>query len=239
MARIRTIKPEFFTSDDIVRLTPLSRVFYVSLWCESDREGRLVWSPNALKRRYLPEDKCDIMAVAMPLIEAGLVVLYEDDEVMYAHIPSFKRHQVINNREAESEIPAPRPEKCVNARDALSRVKDACTRGSVEGRKGRKEGTPAIREEDTRFAEFWDSWPKSERKQDRKRCAERWVSQDLDAQAEAILSDVDARKGWDKWTQDGGKYIEAPLVYLNNERWKDGAGQGSSAASGGRFAGVL
>jgi hypothetical protein len=40
MARIRTIKPEFFTSEDIVSLTPLARLFYVSLWCEADREAR-------------------------------------------------------------------------------------------------------------------------------------------------------------------------------------------------------
>ena len=43
MARIRTIKPEFFTSDDICALSPLARLLYVGLWCEADREGRLVW----------------------------------------------------------------------------------------------------------------------------------------------------------------------------------------------------
>ena len=45
MARIRTIKPEFFTSDDICALSPLARLLYVGLWCEADREGRLVWTP--------------------------------------------------------------------------------------------------------------------------------------------------------------------------------------------------
>ena len=54
MARIRTIKPEFFTSEDIVGMTPLARLFYVALWCESDREGRLEWKPNTFKLRYLP-----------------------------------------------------------------------------------------------------------------------------------------------------------------------------------------
>ena len=42
MARIRTIKPEFFTSDDICALSPRARLLYVGLWCEADREGRLV-----------------------------------------------------------------------------------------------------------------------------------------------------------------------------------------------------
>ena len=50
MARIRTIKPEFFTSDDICALSPRARLLYIGLWCEADREGRLVWAPRGFKR---------------------------------------------------------------------------------------------------------------------------------------------------------------------------------------------
>tara|TARA_R100000655_G_scaffold109881_1_gene166111 strand:+ start:560 stop:1318 length:759 start_codon:yes stop_codon:yes gene_type:complete len=106
MARIRTIKPEFFTSDDIVSMTPLARLFYVSLWCEADREGRLEWKPRTLKLRYLPGDNCNIEELANELIEGGLIVLYEVDGKEYAEILSFKKHQVINNRESESKIPS-------------------------------------------------------------------------------------------------------------------------------------
>jgi hypothetical protein len=106
MARIRTIKPEFFTSEDIFGLTPLARLFYVSLWCEADREGRLEWKVGTLKARYLPADNCDINALAQELIDMGLIVLYEVDGKKYAEIPTFVEHQIINNREAESKIPA-------------------------------------------------------------------------------------------------------------------------------------
>ena len=75
MDRIITIKPEFFTSSDIVSLTPLARLFYVSLWCEADREGRLEWKPATLKLRYLPGDNCDVKALSGELVEAGLVVI--------------------------------------------------------------------------------------------------------------------------------------------------------------------
>lgn len=128
MARIRTIKPEFFTSSDIIELTPLSRLFYVALWCESDREGRLSWNPKTFKLRYFPADKCDIIKMAEELIEAGLIIVYEANGREYAEIPSFQHHQVINNREAASIIPA--------------RVKAACvTRESGdqgEGKEGRE-----------------------------------------------------------------------------------------------------
>jgi hypothetical protein len=104
MARIRTIKPEFFTSDDICALSPLARLLYVGLWCEADREGRLVWTPRVLKRRYLPDDSCDIDALASELVERGLVVPYGEG---LAFIPTFARHQQVNPREASSKLPSP------------------------------------------------------------------------------------------------------------------------------------
>ena len=106
MSRIRTIKPEFFTSEDIFGMTPLARLFYVSLWCESDREGRLEWKLGTFKARYLPGDDCDISALGDELISRGLIELYEVDGKKYAFIPTFTEHQVINNREAPSKIPA-------------------------------------------------------------------------------------------------------------------------------------
>lgn len=127
VARIRTIKPEFFTSADIASLTPLSRLFYVSMWCEADREGRIAWNPKTFKLRYFPADDCDIEQVAKEVVDAGLINLYEVDGKQYGEIPSFSQHQVINNRETESCLPE------------NPRVKDASTRVQVEGRKeGRK-----------------------------------------------------------------------------------------------------
>lgn len=113
MARIRTIKPEFFTSDDVCALSPLARILYIGLWCEADREGRMIWSPATFKRRYLPDDACKIEKIAGELVERGLVVLYGDG---LAFIPSFAKHQHVNPREAESKLPVP---------DASSRVTDA------------------------------------------------------------------------------------------------------------------
>jgi hypothetical protein len=162
MARIRTIKPEFFTSEDIVSLTPLARVFYIALWCEADRAGRLDWKPGTLKMRYLPGDNCDINTLAQELIDAGLIALYEVDGKRYAEIPTFTTHQVINNRESESARP--------------SRNFDASSRVKAEGKEGRegkgkeeegKEGeaprkrsapTPAIPQPDDVDQQTWADW---------------------------------------------------------------------------------
>jgi hypothetical protein len=97
------VKPDFFTSDDVLALTPLARLLYVGTWCEADCEGRLVWKPETLKLRYMPKDG-DIDALCGELVGRGLVVLYGDG---LAYIPTFKDHQVINPREAKSRLPEP------------------------------------------------------------------------------------------------------------------------------------
>ena len=143
MARIRTIKPEFFTSSDILRLSPLARLFYISLWCEADRDGLLKWDTETLKYRYLPKDGVHIDELAEELVLAGIIVIYEISGKKYASIPTFNEHQVINNRESDSVIPP--------------RVKDASTRVKAEGKegregKGRKEGkeyVPSDAEDDS------------------------------------------------------------------------------------------
>ena len=117
MARIRTIKPEFFNSYDIASISPLSRLFYAYLWTESDREGLLEWKPKNFRMRFFPTDQYDISDLENELIEAGLIVLHDD----ICEIPAFTKHQVINNRESESDL--------------LPHVKDACKRVKAEGRK--------------------------------------------------------------------------------------------------------
>lgn len=134
MARIRTIKPEFFTSEDIVSMTPLARLLYVALWCEADREGRFEWKPKTFKLRYLPGDSCDVDLLAGELIDSGLVILYEVDGKTFAEIPSFTKHQVINNRESEGLIP-PRVTHASPTRQP--RVQGE----GKEGRKGKEGGS--------------------------------------------------------------------------------------------------
>ena len=104
MARIRTIKPDFFTSEQIVALSPMARLLFIATWCEADKEGRLAWRPKTFKMRYLPGDDCDVDAVCDELVQSGLVVLYGDG---LAYIPGFHKHQHVNPRESASTHPAP------------------------------------------------------------------------------------------------------------------------------------
>lgn len=127
MARIRTVKPEFFTSESVIAVSPLARLLFIGLWCEADREGRLKWKPKTLKFRYLPADSVNIEKLCKELEDEKMIATYTVDDIDYCEIPGFKSHQVINNREKESELP--------------SRDSDASTTresGRKEGREGRE-----------------------------------------------------------------------------------------------------
>lgn len=109
--RIRTIKPEFFLHIQLFEAEsdtklPL-RVAFAGLWCAADREGRFVWEPQRLKVQILPYDEVDFSRVLDALVTRGFILKYASGTREFGVIPSFKRHQIINNRERYSEIPSP------------------------------------------------------------------------------------------------------------------------------------
>lgn len=126
MARIRTIKPEFFTSDDIVELSFAQRLLYIALWCEADREGRFVWQPRAIKRRYFPDDDIDVATAMDALATRGLLVTYASNGDDFGVIPAFKAHQHLNPRESASVLPEP-PKNSFKKSTRAPRVDDAST----------------------------------------------------------------------------------------------------------------
>lgn len=69
------------------------------------------------------------------------------------------------------------------------------------------------------FDDFWASWPKTDRKQDKKKCSEAWKKKRLSSSKAEIIAHVEASKQTRKW-RDG--YEPSPLTYLNGERWRDG-----------------
>lgn len=108
--RIRTIKPEFFTHTELADLemdTNLPvRLAYIGLWCAADKEGRFRWDPRRLGVQILPYDNVDFSAIMDALEGAGFIDRYEVEGRTFGCVPSFLRHQVINNREQDSSIPA-------------------------------------------------------------------------------------------------------------------------------------
>ena len=65
-----------------------------------------------------------------------------------------------------------------------------------------------------------------------------WGRAKLESIAEQIVSHVERMAATPDWTKEGGAYVPAPLVYLNQRRW-DGADRGELHAGQDRWGGAL
>ena len=243
MARIRTIKPEFFTSEDIVSLSPLARLLYIALWCEADREGRLSWKPRTLKMRYFPADDCDIESLCGEILSLGMVRLYGNG---YAYIPSFHAHQHVNPREQASQLPSPRDDDALTTREP--RVKDASSTSEprdsdVQGGRKERKGKEHASERDALFDRFWKTYPNKVGKDAARQAFDKRNPDD--ALVDLMVSAVELQKQSSKWTKDDGEYIPHPATWLNQGRWQDEGVTDGEQSEGGNwrsnpaFAGVI
>ena len=168
--RIRTIKPEFFLHEELYNAeveTRLSlRLAFAGLWCAADREGRFKWEPRRLGIQILPYDGTDFSRVLDALATRGFIVKYTSGTGVYGFIPSFVKHQVINNRERESELPSPVEGVEIQCPDAsITRGSRDEHAGKAEG-KGREQGKEGNKEEESaslpfcslEFEKAWTDW---------------------------------------------------------------------------------
>jgi hypothetical protein len=141
--RIRTIKPEFFHHEGLFEAeseTKLPiRVAFAGLWCIADREGRFKWEPRRIGVQVLPYDGVDFSRVLDALTTRGFVLKYRVGDACFGFIPSFLKHQVINNRESESVLPD--PEGNIEQTPINTEEIDACpTRAPRDDHAGQGEG---------------------------------------------------------------------------------------------------
>ncbi len=144
MSRIRSIKPEFFRHENLFEAEreaglPL-RLAFISLWTVADREGRFKWRPRALKLDCLPYDDVDFSRVLETLAACGFIVKYEVDGEQYGWIPSWAKHQIVNQREAKSTIPAADGSNVTHVHARASTETHVHARGEGKGREQEGEG---------------------------------------------------------------------------------------------------
>jgi hypothetical protein len=109
MARIRTIKPGFFRSEDVSALPMRARLTWIGLWTQCDDQGRTKDNPKLIKADVWPLDPVTLTEIEEDLItlaDHGRIVRYEVDGRRYLEITNWSDHQSIN-RPTPSKIPAP------------------------------------------------------------------------------------------------------------------------------------
>lgn len=96
MARIRTIKPEFWTSEQIVDCSPNARLLFIGLWNFCDDYGVHPAKVVSLKMQVFPADpftKEEMGAMIDELKAAGLLVEYEIENEAFWYVTGWDRHQ--------------------------------------------------------------------------------------------------------------------------------------------------
>jgi len=253
MGRIRTIKPSFFADAGMIGMSLGARLFYIGLWCEADREGRLKWNLADLKIRLFPEQpKVDVASLAEELIRAGRIRLYGEHKE-FCCIPRFKEHQHINSKEAVSLLPDPSfyasdLEKTghfqngnshestgihVNASESTLLPMD----GSGE-RKGkeRKERTHTAREPEG-WLEFCQAYPaKPNRNQSgAKPIYERNLKR---IEPKTMIDGANRYRKFCERQRTESRFIAQMTTWLNQNRWEEDYGEGGLGSNGPHIAPV-
>lgn len=114
MARIRTIKPEFFRHEGLQDLEIANHgahvmLVFAGLWGHCDKAGRFEWRPRMLKLDILPFLAFDMEETLSLLCAAGFVRRYEAEGKQYGEVVSFEKHQRINGKEAQEPEKHPSP----------------------------------------------------------------------------------------------------------------------------------
>ena len=99
MARIRTIKPQFWDDAKIGRIPRDARLLYIGLWSFADDLGVVIADPVWLKSKIFPYDRIQIQQLEawLGLLEkTGFISLLSVKSESFYYLPTFSRHQIIN-----------------------------------------------------------------------------------------------------------------------------------------------
>jgi len=101
MARIRTIKPEFWRDESLASVSPEAALLAIGLLNHADDEGYFNAHPKLIESDIFPlrELSNTITGMIDELHRIGYIELYKgNDGKRYGHICNFSKHQVINKK---------------------------------------------------------------------------------------------------------------------------------------------
>jgi hypothetical protein len=110
MPRIRTIKPEFWASEQIGECSPNARLLFIGLWNFSDDFGVHPDKPKELKAKIFPYDDAttsEVRAWTDDLVRLGLLRRFDANGATYLFVTGWEKHQRIDKPNKEKRHPDP------------------------------------------------------------------------------------------------------------------------------------
>jgi hypothetical protein len=108
MSRIRTIKPEFWTSEQVMECSPMARLAFIGMWNFCDDQGVHPGSAKTLKAEVFPGDDIASACVSLmvnELVENGLICEFSAKGKQWWFVKGW-HHQLIKNP-STPKYPAP------------------------------------------------------------------------------------------------------------------------------------
>lgn len=144
MARIRTIKPDFFRHEalqdlEIANPGMYPMMVFAALWGHCDSKGRFEWKPRMLKLDILPFIPFD-MAKTLEILERGKMLhRYCVGGKEYGLVSTFENHQRLSGKEATEgeKYPEPTSEQMVKQSGSVGEIPES---QEGKGREGKRKG---------------------------------------------------------------------------------------------------
>jgi hypothetical protein len=108
MARIRSIKPEFWTSEQVMECSLSARLLFIGLWNFADDLGRMSMSAKSIKAQIFPSDEITsetILGMIQDLSNNGLLLLYTVEGKDYLQITGWQHQRI--DKPQPGKHPAP------------------------------------------------------------------------------------------------------------------------------------
>lgn len=215
MSRIRTIKPEFWTSAQVLECSTNARLLFIGLWNFCDDLGRHPLNPKQVKAEVFPSDSFSEKQMAGMLQELstnGLIVPYESGGIDYFYIPGWK-HQRIDKPQ-----PAKYPDPLSEDSKSIPRTFPPDTIGY--DRKG-NDSIGRADALDTDFEKLREVYPKRKGGDPRKSAFEKFSALvRAGADPQDIIAAARDGVGFDR-EKAGTEFIPQLVKWLRDERFRD------------------
>lgn len=110
MARIRTIKPEFWEDEKLAKLSVHARLLFIGTWNFADDNGALLANSVLMKSHIFPYEDIGISTISEwidMLVENGMLIRTTYNGKDYLVIRKFLIHQKINRKSIRINLPLP------------------------------------------------------------------------------------------------------------------------------------
>lgn len=229
MARIRSIKPEFWTSEQVVECSPIARLLFVGMWSFADDGGVFPDSWKRMKMQVFPGDefgKDRIESMVDELLFVGLLRRFHHENQAFLLItgwhhqkierPSYKYPQPKEGTKFDDNSTSGRrvvgdnspPERIGEDRRGEER------KGSILSVSEAESGRHAYSKE---FESFWEVYPR-QRRTKKQEAYRKWKHALKRADAGLLI-----QRATDYANSEQGRseYAVMPSVWLNGAMWED------------------